>query len=314
MMAWTDRHCRYLLRLCARRPLLFTEMIPTGALLNGPSEKLLAYHPAEHPLAIQLGGSDPAALAAAARLAEKRGFDEINLNVGCPSPRVNQGRFGACLMLEPTLVANLITAIRSAVGTRVSVKCRLGVDGDDSQDLLEHFIGTVADGGCDRFYVHARKALLGGISPAQNRRIPPLEYQRVYQLKTHFPELTIILNGGIDSLESAVDQLPHVDGIMIGRQAYRNPLFMNSISQHLYGDERLDALTVMHGYQDYMETELSNGGRLHDMTRHCLGLFSGMPGARHYRRLLSDNRRLKGNDLAVVDEALSCVRHMTKAA
>jgi tRNA-dihydrouridine synthase A len=294
--------------------LLFTEMITTGALLHGPAERLLAYHPAEQPLAIQLGGADPHALARAAKLAQHHGFAEINLNVGCPSPRVKRGRFGACLMREPDLVADLISAIRGAVTTPVSVKCRLGVDDDDSQTLLEAFVDTVAGGGCSKFYIHARKALLNGLSPAQNRVIPPLDYPRVYQLKAAFPDLTIILNGGINDSESAIEHLAHVDGIMVGRQAYHNPLIMNELSQRLCAEQSIGAFDVMRGYLDYMESELLAGTRLQDMTRHCLGLFSGMPGARHYRRLMSDSKRLRSNDLRVVEEALDCVQVSSIAA
>ena len=308
MMAWTDRHCRYLLRLTASRPMLFTEMITASALLHGAAERLLAYHPAEHPLAIQLGGSDPAALARAAQLAEQRGFDEINLNVGCPSPRVIKGRFGACLMQEPELVAELVSAIGNAAAIPVSVKCRLGVDEHDSQSLLEVFIGTVADAGCNRFSVHARKALLNGISPAQTRPIPPLEYDRVYRLTQRHPQLTVILNGGVVDLDGALKHLEHVDGLMIGRQAYHQPLFVNALASRLLGEPLVDAHSAMACYTDYMAEELSRGTRLADMTRHCLGLFAGMPGARHYRRLLSDQRRLKDNDLSVVAQALDCVR------
>jgi len=308
MMAWTDRHCRYLLRLCAAKPLLFTEMVTTGALLHGPSNRLLAHDPVEHPVALQLGGSEPGPMSEAARMAAEHGFDEINLNVGCPSPRVQRGRFGACLMREPALVADLVDAIRNAVRVPVSVKCRLGVDEHDTQPLLERFIDTLASAGCERFYVHARKALLNGISPAQNRQIPPLQYERVYELKSRFPDLVIILNGGIDDLEAALQHLDHVDGLMVGRQAYHQPLFINALAGCMYGEPAVNAFDVMERYTAYMAAELSRGTRLHDMTRHCLGLFSGLPGARQYRRLLSDQKRLKTNDLSLVYEALEGVQ------
>jgi tRNA-dihydrouridine synthase A len=312
MMAWTDRHCRHLLRLCAGRMTLFTEMISTGALLHGPADRLLAHHADEHPLAIQLGGSDAGELAHAAHLAETRGFDEVNLNVGCPSPRVQRGQFGACLMLEPTLVGQLVRAMSDRVSLPVTVKCRLGVDDRDSQASLESFIDTVANAGCTRFYVHARKALLNGLSPAQNRHIPPLNYERVYRLKERFPELSIILNGGIQDVTDALGHLDHVDGVMVGRAAYQQPLFMNALVGAVHDEPALTASTVMDRYTNYMARELDRGTRLHDMTRHCLGLFAGVPGARAYRRILSDQHRLKANDLNLVFEALKCVQ--SKAA
>jgi len=305
MMAWTDRHCRYLLRLISPRPKLFTEMITTGALLNGPSERLLRFDLTEHPVAIQLGGSEPDAMAAAALLASEAGYDEININVGCPSPRVQRGAFGACLMREPALVADLVSAMTKTVSVPVTVKCRLGVDDDDSQALLEAFVQSAADAGCAIFYVHARKALLNGLSPAQNRQIPPLQYDRVYALKQRFPEVTIVVNGGITEIDGAIAHLDHVDGVMIGRQAYHNPLFMNAIAHRLFGDRVAGAFEVMAAYTDYMARELAGGTRLADMTRHCLGLFAGMPGARHFRRLLSDQRRLASGELSIVSEALS---------
>ena len=211
-------------------------------------------------------------------------------------------------MQEPELVAELVSAMGNTTAIPVSVKCRLGVDEHDSQSLLEAFIGTVADAGCNRFYVHARKALLNGISPAQNRQIPPLEYDRVYRLKQHHPELTVILNGGVVDLDGALAHLEHVDGLMIGRQAYHQPLFVNDLASQLFGEPLVDAYSVMARYTDYMADELCRGTRLADMTRHCLGLFAGIPGARHYRRLLSDQRRLRDNDLSVVAQALDCMR------
>jgi tRNA-dihydrouridine synthase A len=308
MMAWTDRHCRYLLRLAAAQTTLFTEMISAPALLDGPAERLLAHHPAEHPLVIQLGGSDPDELAAAAAIAAERGYAEINLNVGCPSPRVQRGRFGACLMREPDLVARIVRAMAARVDVPVSVKCRLGVDDHDSQALLEDFVRAVADVGCERFYVHARKAFLKGLSPAENRDVPPLEYERVYQLKARFPALSVIVNGGIDSVDAALDQLAHLDGVMIGRAAYKDPLFVNALAGALHGEPATTAAAVMDRYLAYMADELGRGTRLKDMTRHCLGLFAGRPGARTYRRLLSDQRRLETNDLGLVHEALQCVQ------
>ncbi|MEM8767390.1 MAG: tRNA dihydrouridine(20/20a) synthase DusA [Pseudomonadota bacterium] len=312
MMAWTDRHCRFLLRETGSQITLFTEMITAGALLHGPRERLLAYDAREHPVVIQLGGSEPADLAQAAVFAAEAGFDEINLNVGCPSPRVQRGAFGACLMREPELVGELVAAMREAVHLPVTVKCRLGVDDADSQPLLEQFIATVADAGCKRFYLHARKALLNGLSPAQNRQIPPLQYERVYALKTRFPELQIMINGGVDSADAVADHLSHTDGVMIGRAAYHNPLIMNELAVRFHGERPRSAFDLMAGYRDYMIRELDAGTRLADMTRHCLGLFSGMPGARRYRRLLSDHKALARNDIAVVDQAIGEV--MERAA
>ena len=311
MMAWTDRHCRYLHRLCAPSARLFTEMITSAALIHGPRERLLAFNPLEHPLAIQLGGSDPTELARAARLAEAAGFDEINLNVGCPSPRVQQGRFGACLMREGDLVARALEAMQESVSIPVSVKCRLGVDEADSQRSLETFIGQVADSGCRWIYVHARKALLNGISPAQNRQIPPLQYDRVYALKATFPDLLICINGGIEDADAALAHLAHVDAVMIGRKAYHSPLYMNDLEVLLHGARPLEPFGVMAAYVEYMERQLAQGARLQDMTRHCLGLFNCLPGARRYRQTLSDAARLKSNDISLVHEALG---HLTARA
>lgn len=308
MMAWTDRHCRYLHRICAPRATVFTEMITTGALLHGPRDRLLAFDPAEHPIAVQLGGSDPADFAKCGEIVEAAGFDELNINVGCPSERVQQGRFGACLMREPGLVADLVRAARSSTGIPVTVKCRLGVDEADSQPLLEAFVATVAAAGCSRFYLHARKALLKGVSPAQNRHIPPLQYERVHALKARFPELGIILNGGIDSLEVATAQLPGTDGLMIGRQAYHQPLFLNAVHQMLFGGECLDPWQLLSAYLPYIESEVARGTPLHSMTRHCLGLFAGRPGARRYRQVLSDTHTLRRNDPDLVREAAAMVR------
>lgn len=313
MMAWTDRHCRYLHRLAAPRALLFTEMVTSGALRHGPAERLLRFDASEHPVALQLGGSDPAELAQAAQQGAAAGFDEINLNVGCPSPRVRQGRFGACLMREPELVRDCVSAMATAVAVPVTVKCRLGVDGDDSLEFLERFVATVASAGCRTFYLHARKALLNGLSPAQNRTVPPLDYLRVYSMKTRFPDLQIIINGGIRSAAELPAHLTRVDGVMIGRAAYQNPLVLREMSQIVKqaGDAQADVTVpweIMQGYRRHMTRELSTGTRLADMTRHALGLFAGWPGARTYRRLLSDAQRLKRNDLSVVDDALAALR------
>lgn len=310
MMAWTDRHCRYLLRLCARTPLLFTEMVSSGALLHGPRERLLRFDTTEHPVAIQLGGSDPSELADAAEMAELAGFDEINLNVGCPSARVQRGRFGACLMHEPALVADLTQSMIERVSIPVSVKCRLGVDDADSQSLLEQFVKRVADAGVEKFYVHARKAILGGLSPAQNRKIPPLQPERVYALKQTFPDLSIHLNGGICSLPDARTHEGRVDGIMIGREAYHRPAFLSELTAFYYQEPAKQPMVVMEEYQRYMADELSQGVRLHDLTRHCLGMFSGQRGARRFRQTLSDAARLKSGDLTLVREAVDHIHSL----
>lgn len=310
MMAWTDRHCRYLHRLTSQRVRLFTEMITTGALLHGPKERLLRYHPEEHPVAIQLGGSEPGPMAECARMAVDQGYDEVNINVGCPSPRVQRGAFGASLMKEPELVAELVAAMTTALhraSVPVTIKCRLGVDDVDDQRALEAFVGAVVDAGCETLYLHARKALLSGLSPAQNRQIPALQYDRVYHIKEKFPKLKVVLNGGISDLAAATRHLTRVDGVMIGRQAYQQPLFMNELAAAHLSEAPITAVGVMRAYMDYMRSELEQGTRLHDMTRHCLGLFAGMPGARHFRRLLSDHKRLAANDLGLVDEALGQV-------
>jgi tRNA-dihydrouridine synthase A len=313
MMAWTDRHCRYLLRLCSPNARLFTEMITTGALLHGPRDRLLAFSPTEHPLVVQLGGSDPIELAAAARLAEDAGFDEVNLNVGCPSPRVQQGRFGACLMREPDLVARCIEAMRAGSKLPVSVKCRLGVDDADSDELLHAFVSRLVDAGCEVLYLHARKAMLEGLSPAQNREVPPLQPTRVYDVKAQFPDLPVVLNGGVTDSETAHAHLCCVDGVMIGRSAYHDPMFLAELDGELFASpssnasNARNAWNVLDQYVVYMEDQLARGTRLQDMTRHMLGMLKGAPGARRYRRLLSDARRLRDNDLGVVHEAIASV-------
>ena len=310
MMAWTDRHCRYLLRLASPNALLFTEMITAAAVLHGDHRKLLAFHPAEHPVALQLGGSDPRMLAEAAQLATQAGFDEINLNVGCPSPRVKRGRFGACLMLEPDLVAECVRAMRHATSLPVTVKCRLGVDHADSDPLLHSFVAGVVEAGCDALYLHARKAWLSGLTPAQNRDVPPLQPQRAYGLKQAFPELPVVFNGGVTDIEGAKAHLQHVDGVMVGRAAYHSPQFLAQLDEALtrvpHRPPSDDALVA--AYLDYVATELNRGTRLHDMTRHMLGMFKGRPGARAYRRLLSDAKRIGRGDIGIVHEALAALR------
>lgn len=289
MMGWTDRHARYFLRLITRRSLLYTEMLTTGAILHGARETLLRFHPAEHPLAIQLGGSDPGELAACSRIAEQAGFDEINLNVGCPSGRVQSGSFGACLMAQPERVAECVAAMRNAVQIPVTVKCRIGVDHLDSYDAFAGFVGSVAQAGCDTFIVHARKAWLQGLNPKQNRELPPLKYDYVYRLKREWPQLTIVINGGIRSHDEMDSHLQHVDGVMLGREAYHNPFMLSAIDARFYGctQPARSREAVVEALVDYIETERRSGARLHDISRHIHGLYHGVPGARAWRRRLS---------------------------
>ncbi len=315
MMGWTDRHARYFLRLITKHSLLYTEMVNTGALLHnrqkvGSQKRLLAYHTSEHPLALQLGGSDPQALAQCAVMVEDAGFDEVNLNVGCPSDRVKSGNFGACLMAQPELVADSIAAMKAKVAIPVTVKCRIGIDDMDEYASLQHFINVVAQGGCESFIVHARKAWLQGLSPKQNREIPPLKYDYVHRLKNEKPELNISINGGIKTIESVQQQLVHVDGVMIGREAYNNPYMLASVDQRIYLDadkpikSREEIVLQM---CDYIDAELARGTRLHSMTRHILGLYQGVRGAKAWRRYLSENAHADGADSAVVRAALNCV-------
>jgi tRNA-dihydrouridine synthase A len=289
MMDWTDRHCRYFLRLISPHARLYTEMATTGALLHGDRARLLHYNEAEHPVALQLGGSEPGELAHCARLGHEYGYDEINLNCGCPSDRVQNGRFGACLMAEPQLVADCVSAMREAVPIPVTVKMRLGIDDRDSYEHLCEFMTTVAAAGCEVFILHARKAWLSGLSPKENRAIPPLNYESVRQIKQDFPALTVILNGGLTSLAQIEEQLAHADGVMIGREAYQNPWFLAEIERAVFGAS--DACTreqIVERYKRYVERQLAAGVPLRHMTRHVLGLFNGMRGARRWRRVLSE--------------------------
>ncbi len=314
MLDWTDRHERYFLRLISQRALLYTEMVTTGALLHGDSERLLAFNAAEHPLAVQLGGSEPAAMAACARMAEERGYDEVNMNVGCPSERVSSGAFGACLMAEPRTVAACVEAMQTAVFIPVTVKTRIGVDERDSYAHLAHFVDTVAAAGCRTFIVHARKAWLKGLSPKENRSVPSLRYEVVYRLKHDFPDLQIVLNGGVTTLEQARLHLAQVDGVMMGREIYHNPFILAEADRLLFGDDtpRPTRHAVLKRYLEYMDRQLAQGVRLQQMTRHILGLFQGLPGARAWRRHLSEHATRPGADTAVVVEAaarMEQVRH-----
>jgi tRNA-dihydrouridine synthase A len=289
-MDWTDRHCRYFHRLLSKRARLYTEMVTVPAVLHGKREQLLAFDPSEHPVVLQLGGSEPAGLAQAARIGEDWGYDEVNLNVGCPSDRVQVGSFGACLMAEPDLVAGCVAAMRAAVRVPVTVKCRIGIDDQDSEADLDRFIDTVASAGCDTFIVHARKAWLKGLSPKENREIPPLDYGRVARLKARRPELTVVLNGGIASIAEAEHHLATFDGVMLGRAAYQTPFILAEVDRRLFGCEPCDPsrAEVLEALVPYIERHMARGGRANNVLRHVLGLYHGQPRARAFRRLLSE--------------------------
>jgi tRNA-dihydrouridine synthase A len=307
MMDWTDRHCRYLLRLITRRSLLYTEMVTTGALLHGDPERFLGHDNAEHPLALQLGGSDPLALSECARIGAAHGYDEINLNVGCPSDRVQSGRFGACLMAEPGLVADCVASMNNAVPVPVTVKTRIGIDDQDSFEELAHFIHRVRAAGCKTFIIHARKAYLQGLSPRENRTVPPLNYDFAYRIKQSFPDLVIIVNGGIENLEQAETHLQKVDGVMLGRAAYHNPYVLAEADKLIFNDAHPvpDRENIVHSMIPYIERELKRGTLLKHITRHMLGLFQGIPGARHWRRHLSEYAPRSAAGTDVVIEALN---------
>lgn len=291
MMDWTDRHERYFLRLISRRVRLYTEMVTAGAILHGPRDRLLAFDPAEHPVALQLGGSEPEALAECARIGADLGYDEINLNVGCPSDRVQSGRFGACLMAEPDLVARCVAAMRKAVDVPVTVKHRIAIDDQPEWETLEGFVDTVSGAGCERFIVHARKAWLEGLSPRENREVPPLHYGLVHRLKAERPDLHITINGGIETLDAAAGHLGRVDGVMIGRAAYQNPYILAEADGRFIAEdgEGPSRHSVIDGYCDYIACQTDAGVPLMSMTRHILGLFNGIRGARAWRRYLSEN-------------------------
>lgn len=309
MLDWTDRHCRYFHRQLSREALLYTEMVTTGAIIHGKGD-YLAWNQQEQPVALQLGGSDPLALAQCAELAQARGYNEVNLNVGCPSDRVQNGRFGACLMGEAALVADAVKAMRDRVSIPVTVKTRIGIDDQDSYAFLCDFIRQVSEqGGCEMFIIHARKAWLSGLSPKENREIPPLDYERVYQLKRDFPHLTISINGGIKSLAEAKVHLQHVDGVMVGREAYQNPGMLAQVDRELFGSDipAVDPVAVVRSMYPYIERELAQGTYLGHITRHMLGLFQGIPGARQWRRYLSENAHKAGANVETVEAALALV-------
>ena len=316
MMDWTDRHCRYFHRLLSPHARLYTEMVTSPALIHGDRERLLGFDAAEHPVALQLGGSDPLELAQAARIGEQFGYDEINLNVGCPSDRVQSGRFGACLMREPELVADCFAAMRDAVSIPVTIKCRLGVDAQDEVADLQRFIETIAGRGCTIFVVHARKAWLKGLSPKENRDVPPLNHERVYQLKRDFSQLSIIINGGIDKLVDVETHLEHTDGVMLGRTAYHEPYRLAELEQRFFSTPLPTRESLIDQMRPYIAAHLANGGKLQHISRHLLGLFQGLPGARMWRRHLSENAHRADAGLDVVNAALASCLEMgrTQAA
>ena len=316
MMDWTDRHCRYFHRIMTKRALLYTEMVTADAVLRGKRDMLIGFSPEEHPIGLQLGGSNAALLADAAAVGEQYGYDEINLNVGCPSDRVQEGRFGACLMAEPKLVADCVAAMRARVAVPVTVKCRIGIDDQDSERDFQTFIDIVAAAGCRTFIVHARKAWLNGLSPKENREVPPLDYARVQRLKQARPDLTIVLNGGLVDLSGARVHGCGLDGVMLGRAAYQTPWILSEVDQRFFGAPA-SALTrhaVLEAMIPYVEAHLARGGRLNNIVRHVLGLFHGEPGARSFRRVLSEDAVKPGAGIDVIRRALEPVRHTAVAA
>jgi tRNA-dihydrouridine synthase A len=307
MMEWTDRHCRFFHRLLTRKALLYTEMLTTAAILRGDRQRLLGFDAFEHPVALQLGGSDPQALAQSARIGADFGYAEINLNVGCPSDRVQEGRFGACLMIEPALVADCVAAMKAAVKIPVTVKCRIGVDDQDPAEALFSFAAAVKAAGTDALIVHARKAWLKGLSPRENREVPPLDYEIVHRLKAAHPDLEIVLNGGIATLEHAQAQLAHVDGVMMGRAAYQEPWRLLDVDPLLFGEAApfASAKDAALALMPYIEREMAKGVRLNSITRHVLGLFRAVPGARAFRRHLATEAVKPGASASVMADALA---------
>jgi tRNA-dihydrouridine synthase A len=316
MMDWTDRHCRVFHRLMTRRARLYTEMLTTGAIIHGDRQRLLGFDSSEHPVALQLGGSDPRDLAMAAKIGEDFGYDEINLNVGCPSDRVKDGRFGACLMAEPGLVAEGVAAMKRAVSIPVTVKCRIGIDDQDPEVALDVLARNVVAAGCDALIVHARKAWLNGLSPKENRDLPPLDYDRVYRLKATMPDVPVIINGGIASLDEARGHLGHVDGVMLGRAAYHDPWRLLAVDSELFGESPPHAAMkdVFEAMAPYIERELAQGVRLHSITRHFVGAFHGVPGARAFRRHLAENGGRPGAGVNVLRDAMALVRDREAAS
>ncbi|HSW14676.1 MAG TPA: tRNA dihydrouridine(20/20a) synthase DusA [Solimonas sp.] len=307
MMDWTDRHCRFFLRLMSKHARLYTEMVTTGAIIHGDRDRFLRFDPTEQPVALQLGGSEADALARCAAIGTAYGYDEINLNCGCPSDRVQEGRFGACLMKEPERVAAAVAAMRRETHVPVTVKTRIGVDDSEDYAFLKQFIETVAAAGCEIFIVHARKAWLQGLSPKENREIPPLQYEVVHRLKREFPQLTIVLNGGLKTLEACNEQMQELDGVMLGREVYENPYLMTAVDPLIYGDAHaaLSRHEVLENLLGYVERELALGGQLNHISRHILGLFRGQPGGRAFRRVISQNATRPGAGAEVLRAALA---------
>jgi tRNA-dihydrouridine synthase A len=309
MIDWTDRHCRYFHRQISRNALLYTEMVVADAIIHGPRERLLSFDAAEHPLALQLGGSDPAKLTEAVRIAEPYGYDEINLNVGCPSDRVQSGTFGACLMLTPETVAECVAAMKKVANVPVTVKCRIGVDEQEPEEALPTLMTRVIDAGADAIWIHARKAWLKGLSPKENREIPPLDYEIVYRMKARFPDVFIGINGGIQTLDEAEGHLAHVDGVMLGRAAYQNAAILSEIDQRFYGAPAAepDWNDLRDRMMAYAERHIANGGRLQHIARHMVGLFTGLPGARRYRQILSTDAAKPNAGPEVIAAAFAAV-------
>lgn len=309
MLDWTDRHCRFFHRILSKHAVLYTEMVTTGAILHGDQPRHLNFNQEEHPVALQLGGSNPTELATCTKIAEDFGYDEVNLNVGCPSDRVQNGQFGACLMADPDLVADCISSMQAAVAIPVTIKHRIGIDDMDSYEQLHDFVNTVSQTGCSTFIVHARKAILSGLSPKQNRDVPPLIYPFVYQLKQDFPHLEIIINGGIKTLDEAKGHLQHADGVMIGREAYQNPYMLAEVDQQIYNEEKtvISRDQVMEKLHDYCKLSLDDGNQLKWITRHILGLYQGQRGAKVFRRYLSENAYKPDADLRTLEQAISAM-------
>ena len=309
MMDWTDRHCRMFHRSLTKRALLYTEMVTANAVIHGDRDRLIGFNQDEHPVALQLGGSDPALMAKASEVAQAFGYGEVNINCGCPSDRVQSGFFGACLMREPKLVADCYSAMASAVDIPVTVKCRIGVDEDNARDSHFTFVDTIAEAGCTVFAVHARKAWLKGLSPKENRDVPPLDYDLVAALKAARPDLTITLNGGLATIADCQRELPRFDGVMLGRAAYQTPALLGHVDSALFGEGApVDVFDALAAYRPYMQDQLAAGTNLHAMTRHMLGIFAGRPGARRYRRHISENATKPGANLNVLDDAIGLVR------
>ncbi|BBB29090.1 tRNA-dihydrouridine synthase A [Neptunomonas japonica JAMM 1380] len=310
MMDWTDKHCRMFHRVLSQNTVLYSEMVTSGALIFGDKHRHLAYNEGEHPVALQLGGSDPTDLAKCARLAQEYGYDEVNLNVGCPSDRVQNNMIGACLMEYPEKVRDCMSAMQEAVDIPVTIKHRLGIDNLDSDELLHHFVDTVKTSGCNTFIVHARKAILQGLSPKENRDVPPLQYDRVYKLKQAFPELEIIINGGIKTLDDSQEHLKYVDGVMMGREAYQNPYILAEVDNALYGtnQQTMSRIEAIEAYLPYIEEQLRQDVYLNHISRHILGIFHGMPGGKQFRRLISEQAHKRGAGIEVIQQALAKIK------